>query len=597
MHQEVIHARLFAVINYICQMSKNFYYVLWFLLATMESCSGNSIPNKGHIQYNSQELELSQDSFNSFQYTEVKSFLLEHRVDIAKLFNYNQTFRITPDGCYSYYADSNSIVKNCNGNITKRYIFTKGTSYLLSNYKWVSQSHLVLTYHVPGMGYTNDWTVYLYDFDSGKIASTYNFDGSDMLHSKLPNFNNSINNGSSSHYDFSGSTTFDLIFNHKDSSIILPVYPAYNKTNPKDTFTFQHLSNTKVLLKVFPIHANKTAYRLLPEFKDLFFDCNKSKYFYQSLYNVSSYHDESKNTLYLSTGLSNMIIQYDYLNNEQKVVNNSHEFLPNCNGFDSLSNSNDFSQSFFLNLFYDSIHNLFLRQVLLPLNDKELKKHWPKRYGCIVMDNKFKTLGFVEFPIGYKMFGLDKQGYLHLKQTENISDFTSSQILVISIAKTFSRKASVGLVSEPPSLEKEYSNYNSFFKDVNPDILNYKKVVIVPIDNSCPACINKVTNFLTIADSIQSDVCVIILFKNKSKAEELASILRNKSFNNQIVFDKNLNHSRLSYTPSSLQYIVLQEKEYILKQDFNPETISEFFSLLAVDLLDIIGPTCNDIGE
>lgn len=542
-------------------------------------------------------MELSQDSFNSFHYSVVSSFELEHRVDIAKLFNYNQTFRITPDGCYSYYADSNSIVKNCNGTITKRYIFSKGTSYLLSNYKWLSNSHLVLTYHVPGMGYTNDWTVYLYDFDLGKIASTYNFDGSDMLHSKLPDFDRSINNGSSSLYDFSGSTTFDFVYNPSDSSLILPVYPAYNKTNPKDTFTFQLLSKTKSLLKVFPIHSNKKAFRLQSEFKDLFYDCNLNKYFYQSLFNISSYHDANKNILYLSTGLSNKILQYDYLNNKQKVVNNSNEFLPNCNGFDSLSNSNDFSQSFFLNLYYDSLHNRFLRQVLLPLNDKELKKHWPKRYGCIVMDNKFKTLGFVEFPIGYKMFGLDKQGYLHLKQTENISDFTSSQVLVISIAKTFSRKASVRLVSAPPSLEKEYSNYNSFFKDVNPAILKYAKVVIVPIDNSCPACINKVTSFLTKADSIQSDVCVVILFKNKNKAEELASMLRNKSFINQIIFDKNLNHSRLNYTPSNLQYILQEENKYILKQDFNPDTISDFFSLLAVDLLDIIGPTCNNIGE
>lgn len=531
----------------------------------------------------------SEVEFKNYSWVFEDTVLLDNSPAIDFRFNHIYSLRVTPDACISYYAAGNYLVKDCGGKIERRKVLENEQAYYLANYYWIDSSKIAFFFQPSYLGEYMDKCIFTYNFEKGEKETIYNFEGLNFKYTSLNKNNASLKNRLT--YDYSLSYDFIPVYDYKDSSLIIPVKPSINKLNLNNEMTETDILNTEVLAKVYPISSGKNAHKLNISYGD-FLDPLKEKVLHNFLfYGVSSHHNKEKNTLLLSTNISNKTIEYHLLTGEKRVLTDNNYMMPPTVGFDTVPKFNNNSRTKFKQIFYNSSNNTYYRQVFFPTTYENGSTINFMVNGLIIMDTLFNEVGFAMLPKDYAMIGFDKDNnfVMHCIHKQN---FETRQTFFIGKLDTFEIQKGYAKIPEEFIKKAIASNYNKYFNSISKEILENETVVILPFDNTCPTCVNRMKTFLSLSDTIVPNTKLIVIFGNKNSFNEFYSTFLNEEIKKHIYFDYNNKYLDVINLPD--KFIQLRKSKkgvFEIEKEYNPSTIENLIDLLSVTPMNI-GPTC-----
>ncbi len=275
----------------------------------------------------------------------------------------NNTFKVTPEGCISYYADSNYLVKDCGDIIYKSRVFNSVSSVLLANYSWIDFNRVVLSFHPTYMSNIHDAMIFVYNIKTHEKEISYNFESSGLVHWGLSGVDSIRKGKNIFFYDVSYNRYFAPIFNNEDSSLIIALMPAAYKRNMSNGFAKKDLDSTKILLKIYPKSTNKRAEFLPIVFADAAPICAKEKFYNLKYYTICGIYNSDNNEIIVSTEISNTTLKYQIQPIRQDLLTDRNYMFPSCIGYDTVSSSGKSEFATFKDFFYDPKYSRYYRQI------------------------------------------------------------------------------------------------------------------------------------------------------------------------------------------------------------------------------------------
>jgi hypothetical protein len=107
--------------------------------------------------------------------------------------NNKNKFKITDEGCISYFTDNNYIVKDCDGKILKAKVYDYNRTQELTNFSWIDSNRVLLAFTSIYFAHMHDLSVYVCNITSEKVEIKYDFTGSEFFHSKFENLDSLMN--------------------------------------------------------------------------------------------------------------------------------------------------------------------------------------------------------------------------------------------------------------------------------------------------------------------------------------------------------------------------------------------------------------------
>lgn len=448
---------------------------------------------------------------------------------ITKLFAQVALFKPTPNDeyiinisslMYRYplhlrYADTNSIefTGNKEAVIFKYDIKNKSISekklnyfkgkYYLYNWKYLNDTTIILAFSATYLGHYHDKSVALYSIPQDSVLSYYNFNGIANIITKEnePNVN-----FSTSHFIFMHD--FELNFG-ADSSVIVGL--GCNLGSHEKKYNQIKTSN---LIKVYPSSKEKMAEDLGLRFINT--DTNSYTYKIESLVGV-----QKGENLVLSYGKSNNLYILDLKTSNITSINAQPTFLFPTRGNPNKSKNKILPDDYkYRELLYDSSKKTFYRVVEFPSSmEIPITGNYPK-HGLIIMNDSLTVTGWVELPFGYTApIATSPNGILAF-------DKLNSEKQEQFILTEFTLKENGFVNSTPDILYKEVSSLDAqiyttekYLSELNITLDSSSKIIIIPIENSCPYNVKLIANALK-NGAFDSSYTKIFLYDTKDRLND-----------------------------------------------------------------------------
>lgn len=430
--------------------------------------------------------------------------------------------------------DSNTIVFADNSDIIQydfknqklksfKYKNSKKNMYLWG-WKYIDSSKFLLNYSTTYHAHRHDSSLIIYDFNRNKVIQTFCFDSSNLI--------------SESNYKILPYKYSSIVFNR----FFIPYFNKKDKSITVSTIDIRSNCNNNYrgnILQLFPKESNKPVIDF-----QIKFECKKSEYYFEEYYHLSGLVIDD--TIVSSTYLNNEITLTCIKNNNKKVINANPYFLPNNNdiSIDSITSlQSKICKNYiaYTNLIYDSFFNVYYRTVSLPeSNSTSSRQSNIGKRGILKMDRKMNLIGFSYLPLGITNLTPTSKGLLGLDWNVSKTD-SNFHFYFIKFKDGKSIKGILeqnnldnNNITKPDEIKKYLSKLN-----VN---LKSEKILLIPIDNSCPSCLSKIGKYLYQINN-DSSFTKIIVSARKFKIDEYLNknkLIVNSSFyfdNNNMIYD------------------------------------------------------------
>jgi hypothetical protein len=488
--------------------------------------------------------------FKVFEFQEVDSFDIVLQSPILFPNHQYGLFKVTPDGCISYYTDDNYIVKNCDGKITQLKVFEYEQTQQLSNYTWIDAHRILFNFESIHFAGIQDLAVFIYHIDSHKITQKFNFSNPDFFSTKTDGFDSILNSGSSIFYRHTGSPYFEPIYFEEDSSVILPIQIiSYESTT--STENLKSRNSTPILVQVFSDLTNKPPSFLPITFSEIL--DKEMTYKYTNVFDNTIIGTSAKNEseFLLSLPISNQIIKYNLKTSEIKKFNTSYILDSKYSGYDSYSDipfMQNINYDFGGNIFFNKKTNIFFREITIvksSINESVLLKN---KTTLLMMDKHLEPIGFAVFQNNPGiLINIDNDGKLWFLK------YATDERNVIRITKINTENFNVNNLShklKKPKLQDEIVNrdietidINSYLKELLPDYKNYEQITIIPYDFACGACIDDFKKQLMNDKFCRSKIAYILIFFDNASLKSFEKSDYYKKNTRCLFIDLNNKHS------------------------------------------------------
>lgn len=372
----------------------------------------------------------------------------------------------------------------------------------ISQFNFMGRDTLIFASTESSLNELHDSVLLLYDMKNDKILDAFNFNGTQL-----------ITSSSASQIDrYQRDFTFPLMFElclSPEGEVLMPVmhsgYYCCDKGRKEITST-----------NLYAVYSNKK--KKAPRYLPVSFDCSGSDTgsYYPFLQMMLTGCVNSNGDYSMAFGKSNAIWRLNRKTGEVKKINSQPYFLPETKPINDNINAKydrldwDLRQIDYQHLVYDSFRNRYLRLVRMPVrsDDPPIMKNFPV-WGVIIMDENLKVTGFAELPFGFSTPIIpSKQGIIALDYYASdrgdvckLVEFKLSEGEPIADS-ILTHRATTHLINE--------TGMAPYLKSVDTGLLSYKKLIIIPINNSCHSCLETVSTYLK--SDLGKDTTVAKLF-------------------------------------------------------------------------------------
>ncbi len=227
-------------------------------------------------------------------------------------------------------------------------------------------------------------------------------------------------------------------------------------------------------------------------------------------------------------------------------------------------------------------------RLLFPLDYPDGKKLNYMVYGLIIMGAEFNEIGFIRLPRGYKVIGIDSQSNLILYNFLDDNPDGIRHFLRSKISDNYTVRKGFAEIPQEYLFSTLEDDYNSYFNSINPQLNSYKNIVIVPADNTCPSCVNKLCTFLDMMDSTNKDIAFVIAFKY---------VMSYPDFSKKYTFDNIKGRIYYDYEKIYLDKISIPNRNSLFEKSEQGFKLQKSYEISELDkLMDFISPTSNKVG-
>lgn len=476
------------------------------------------------------------------------------------------------------------IVYNLKENKTSRIFNTK-----LSFRHYALNNHFLLDTSLKSI--LGSYTSSYFDGEHSKAFGIYNFNEGKQI--QKFNFNNR---------NFVNKTDTNLKYNFADH-IELTLYKPYY--NIKEKYCIAALKNfiTEEDEKLRPIRNSGNLVKLFSQegkypkyFGFKYYSNKKDSFIFFNYYYPCGFSDS--NYSYLAYGLNNIIYKINNNTNEITEFNASVSFLPQMH-FLEKEYEGQFVEYYiqYTYLHYNPYTDNYYRMVRLPKKRTESIGNYKKPHGIIIMNNKFTPIGFAILPVGCDQIVFTSQGTYIIDQnyTRRNSQIKLYKIDIKNTKKKLKIEPYYNADVDDSSFSKvDSSKFYTYLRTLGCTNKN-TKAIIIPLINSCPACIAKIVPILTEAKK-DTSVNIIIISNNKQSVDKYMekSNLKTSRF---VFVDIKWQFENYLTSMYNINSVMLSEDKFII-QRYDPGNLYDIIKNLKINSqLTKPGPQCYPIDE